>query len=191
MPVGYYDAPTCGRVGEAIRMAIICRIGFGFSAALMVAAMMLGCPTFAAPAATDTSPYAPVLQRIFVTLDAKGADMTFGGPIAIPLGISPHGEAVPARELPPIKTDAQAVVYLFYRFEDDSGYIVARFAKGGFTAVRFDANFNFVTAAAEPYGQPAAALSTEAAQTMLSQELRDWQAIDERLAAHPAEFQRR
>jgi hypothetical protein len=166
------------------------QIGFGFSAALMIAAMMLGRPGLAAPAATENSPYAPVLQRIFATLDAKGADIGFGGPIAVPLGISKHGEPVAARELPPIKTDAQEVVYLFYRLEDGSGYIVARFAKGGFTAVRFGANFNFVTAAVEPNGQAAAALSAEAAQTMLSQELRDWQAIDERLAAHPREFQR-
>jgi hypothetical protein len=177
-------------VGEAVRMGTMRQIGFGFSAALIIAAMTFGRQGFAAPAATDTSPYAPVLQKIFATLDVKGADIGFGGPIAVPLGISPHGEAVPARELPPIKTDAQEVVYLFYRLEDGSGYIVARFAKGGFTAVRFDQNYNFVAAAAEPNGQPAAALSTEAAQTMLSQELRDWQAIDERLAAHPREFQR-
>jgi hypothetical protein len=179
-----------GCVGETVKMRTMLQIGFGFSAALMIAAMTFGRLGLAAPAATDTSPYAPVLQKIFATLDAKGADMTFGGPIAVPLGISPRGEAVPARELPPIKTDAQAIVYLFYRLEDGSGYIIARFAKGGFTAVRLDANFNFVTAATEPNGEPAVALSTEAAQTMLSQELRDWQAIDERLAAHPAEFQR-
>jgi hypothetical protein len=161
------------------------RIGCGLSAALMIAAMALGRPGFAA-AAVDASPYAPVLQKIFATLDAKGADMTFGGPIAVPLGISRHGEPVAARELPPIRTDVTGnVVYLFYRLEDGSGYIVVKFTKSGFAALRFDQNFDFVAAATEPDGQPAAALSAAAAATMLGQELHDWQAIDERLASQP------
>ena len=158
------------------------RIGGGLAAALMIAAMTLARPGLAA-AASDASAYAPALQKIFKALDAKGADMTFGGPIAVPLGISRHGEAVAARELPPVRTNAadDDVVYLFYRLEDGRGYIVVKFTKSGFAALRFDQNFNFVAAATEPDDQPAGALSAVAAEKMLSGELHDWETIASRL----------
>jgi len=156
-------------------------IGFGLAARLVIAVAALGCTAFAA-AAGETPEYAAALQKIFVSLDAEGVDMPFGGPIAAPLGIAQA--AVTVHELPPVRPGSTDVVYVFDQLKDGSGYIVVKFAASDYVAVRLDKNFKFVAAAEQRYGQPAAALSGAAAEDLLSQELRDWQAIASRLATH-------
>lgn len=157
--------------------------GFGLSATLIIAAIMLGYMGFPATA-DDASKYMSALKKIFVGLDAEGVDMTFGGPIAAQLGIGQHGPAE-VRELPPVKSSSADIVHIFYRVEDGSGYIVVRFTASGFVALRFNQNFDFVAAAIELNGQPAAALSGGAAEEVLRRELRDCQTIASRLTIHP------
>jgi hypothetical protein len=157
-------------------------IGFGLSAGLVVAAVMLGYAGFAA-AAGEVSEYASALQKIFVNLDAQGVDIPFGGPIAAPLGIAK--QLVQVHELPPVRTSSTDVVHVFNRFDDGSGYVVVRFTPSGYVALRFDKDFNFVRAAIERYGQPPAALSGDAAKDILSQEMRDCKTIANHLAARP------
>lgn len=165
-------------------MPKVCQIGFGLSAALIIAATMLGRTGFAA-AAGDASEDASVLQRIFVNLSAKGVDMPFGGPIAASLGIVQRGKTVEVSELPPVKTNAGDVVHIFFQLENGSGYIVARFTASGIVAFLFDRNFEFVAAAIQRNGQPAAKLSGVAVANMLSQEIGDCKIIASRLANHP------
>lgn len=161
------------------------QIGFALSANLIIATAMLGCPGFAA-AAGEASDYAAALQKIFTDLDAQGVDIPFGGPIAAPLGIAlKQGQTVQVHELPPVKTNSINVVHVFNRLKDGSGYIIVRFTPSGYVALRFDKSFNFVAAAVQDYGKPAAVLSGAAAQDMLSRELHDCETIAGRLTAHP------
>lgn len=155
------------------------QIGFGLAAKLVLAVGVLGCAAFAA-AAGETSEYAAALQKIFASLDAEGVDIPFGGPIAAPLGIAQA--AVTVHELPPVRPSSMDVVYVFNELKDGSGYIVVKFTASDYVAVRLDKNFNFIAAAVERYGQPVAALSGAAAEDLLSQELRDWQTIANRLS---------
>ncbi len=158
------------------------QIGCGLAARLVIAVAMLGCAGFAA-AAGDASEYAAALQKIFMDLGAQGVDIPFGGPIAAPLGIAQ--KIVTVHELPPVRTGSADVVHVFNQLKDGSGYIIVRFTASGYVALRFDKNFDFVAAAVQRYGQPAAVLSGAAAKDVLSRELRDCEAIASRLAAHP------
>jgi hypothetical protein len=160
------------------------QISFGLSAKLLIAVAVLGYSGFAA-AAGVASDYASALQKIFANLDAEGVDMTFGGPIAAPLGLAQHGQSVAVHELPPVRANSTDVVHVFYRFKDGSGYIIVRFTPSGFVALRFDKSFNFVAGAIQNYGQPAAVLSGAAAEDILSQELHDCKTIASRLTTHP------
>ncbi len=157
------------------------RFGFGLSAMLVIAATVLGRHGHAA-AAGGSPQYASVLQKIFANFDSDAADIAFGGPIAVPLGMG-QGKAVPARELPPLRTTEDGVVHVFYRLDDGSGYIVVRFTEAGIAALRFDQNVNLIAAAVQPQGQPAVALSAAAADKMLSGELHDWETIVSRLTS--------
>lgn len=163
-------------------MGKVRQIGFGLSAKLVIAVAMLGCTGIAA-AAADASQYAAALQKIFVDLDAQGVDIPFGGAIAAPLGLTQRIVAV--HELPPFRMSSKDVVHVFNRFKDGSGYVILRFTASGYVALRFDKNFDFVAAAIQRYGQPAAALSGAEAQDMLGKELSDCEAIASRLATHP------
>ena len=158
------------------------QIGFGLAAKLLIAAAALGSAAALAVPAKETSEYAAALQKIFVSLDAEGVDIPFGGPIAAPLGIAQP--AVIVHELPPIRPSSMDIVYVFNQLKDDSGYIVVKFTASDYVAVRLDNNFNFIAAAEQHYGQPAVALSGAAAEDLLSQELRDWQTIASRLSTH-------
>jgi hypothetical protein len=173
-----YDAA----IGEAVAVKKLRQIGFGVSANLVIAIALLGYMGFAA-AAGETSEYAAALQKIFTALDAEGVDIPFGGPIAAPLGIVQ--KTVQVHELPPVRTRSMDVVHVFNRLTDGSGYIIVRFTPSGFVALRFDQNFDFVAAAIQRYGQPAAVLSGAAAEDALTQELHDCEAIAGRLTAHP------
>ena len=156
--------------------------GFGLAAKLLIAIAALGSTAaFAAPAG-ETSAYAAALQKIFVSLDAEGVDIPFGGPIAAPLGIAKP--LVTVHELPPVRPSSLDIVYVFNELADGSGYVVIKFTASDYVAVRLDKNFNFVAAAEQRYGQPAAALSGATAEALLSQELRDWQTIASRLDTH-------
>lgn len=158
------------------------QIGFGLSAKLLITVTVLCWAGYAA-AAQIVSEYAPALQTIFAALDAKGVDMTFDGPIAAPLGIAPGRRTVKVHEVPPVRTNE--VVHLFYQLTDASGYIVVRFIASDFVALRVDKNFDFVTGAIQRNGQPAAALSGAAVESVLTEEMRDCDAIASRLATHP------
>jgi hypothetical protein len=159
------------------------QFSFGLCAKLFIAVTILGCTGFAAGAG-DAS-YASALQKIFLNLDAEGVDIKFGGPIAVPLGIAQNGQTVEVHELPPVRTSSVDVVHVFERLNDGSGYIILRFTESGFVALRFDKDFNFAAGAIQRYGQPAAALSGAAAESMLSEELHDCETIASRLAPHP------
>ena len=176
-----YDAarlPT----GEALAtMNKIREIGFGLAARLVIAVALLGCAAFAAGAG-EASASAVALQKIFASLDAEGADIPFGGPIAVPLGFAQP--AVIVHELPPVRARLVDVVHVFNELKDGSGYIVIKFTASGYVAVRLDKNFNFMAAAEQRYGQPAAALSGAAAEDLLSHELRNWESIASRLSTH-------
>lgn len=163
-------------IGGAIAMRRVRQIGFGLSAALLIAGIVLGRASFAA-AAGGASEYASVLQKIFADFDSDAANIKFGGPIAVPLGIVRQGQTVAVRELPPMRTEADRVVHIFYRLEDGSGYIVVRFTTAGIAALWFDRNVEFVAGAIQPYNQPAVALSGAAADKMLSSELSDWETL--------------
>ena len=158
------------------------QIGFGLVAKLIIAGAVLGAAAFAAFAG-GTPQYAAALQKIFDDLDSEGVNIPFGGPIAAPLGMAQR--LVTVHELPPVRPSSADVVYVFNRLTDGSGYIVVRFKASGYAAVRLDKNFDFVAAAVQRYGQAAAALSGTASEDMLSREVRDWQTIAGRLAAHP------
>jgi hypothetical protein len=158
--------------------------GFGLSAKLLIVVILLGCTGFAS-ATGEASEYASALQKIFANFDAQGVDIAFGGPIAVPLGIGQRGQTVQVHELPPFRTSSMDVVHVFERLKDGSGYIILRFTRSGFVALRFDKNFDFVAGAIQRYGQPAAALSGAAAEDALRQELRDCQTIASSLTAHP------
>lgn len=157
-------------------MRTVRQTGFGLSAALVIVAIVLGRGGHAA-AAASASQSALLLQKIFATFESEGANIAFGGPIAVPLGMAQHGETLPVRELPPLRTKEDGVVHLFYRLDDGSGYVVVRFTEGGIAALRFDRDVVFVAAAVEPHGQPATALTGDAADKMLASELQDWDTI--------------
>jgi hypothetical protein len=157
--------------------------GCGFLAKLVIAVIILGYIGGTAVAGM-ASQYASALKKIFVNLDAEGVDMTFGGPIAAPLGWAQRGQTVAVHELPPVRSSSD-VVHIFYRLEDGSGYIVVRFTPSGFLALRFNQDFDFVAAAVEPNDQPAAALSGAAAEDALSNELRACEAIASKFTAQP------
>jgi len=157
-------------------MRTVRQTGFGLSVALAITAILVGREGGAA-AAGSASPSASLLQKIFARFESKGADIAFGGPIAVPLGMAPHGETLPVRELPPLRTKEDGVVHVFYRLDDGTGYVVVRFTEGGVAALRFDRDVVFVAAAVEPNGQTATALTGDAADKMLVGELHDWQTI--------------
>lgn len=157
------------------------QIGLGLVAGLVIAAAMFGGAAFAASGG-ETPEYAGALQKIFASLDAEGANIPFGGPIAPPLGLT--RPLVTVHELPPVRTRSMDVVHVFTRIEDGSGYIVIRFTASGYVALRLDRDFNFVAAAAQRYGQPAVALTGAAAEDLLSQESQEWQTIAARLGPH-------
>lgn len=154
------------------------RIGFGVLVAAIVASVA-GLPGQAATG--NTSVYAPVLQAIFSNLQAKGFDMTFGGPIAAPLGFAGHNPTLIVRELTPVRDDATGIVRVFYGLEDGSGYIVVRFSSTGFVAWRFDRDFNCLAAATSSYDGRASALSDASMTAMLGQEMPVWRAIAQRM----------
>ncbi len=157
-------------------MRTVRQTGFGLSAALAIAAILVGREGGAA-AASSAAQSASLLQKIFAAFESEGANIAFGGPIAVPLGMAEHGETLPVRELPPLRTKEDGVVHVFYRLDDGSGYVVVRFTEGGIAALRFDRDIAFVAAAVEPNGQPATAVTGDAADKMLASELHDWQTI--------------
>lgn len=154
-------------------------IGFGVSAALLIATAALGCAGFAA-AAADASVYASALQKIFGDLDAHGVTMAFGGPIAVPLGVAKPGQTVQVEELPPVRMNSD-LVYVFERFRDGSGCIILQFTTSGFVALRFDKDFEFVAGATQRPGQPVAVLSGAAAEEVVAKEMQDCETIASRL----------
>jgi hypothetical protein len=158
------------------------KVGIGLAANLVLAGAMLGSAACAA-AASQNPESAAALKKIFLKLDAEGADIPFGGPIAAPLGMAPG--LITVHELPPLRPSSADLVYVFNRVVDGSGYIVVTFRSSGYAAVRLDKNFDFVAAAAQQYGHPAATVSGAAAEDMLSREERDWQTIANRLGAKP------
>ena len=133
--------------------------------------------------AGDASEYASVLQTIFSRLQTNGFDMKFSGPIAATLGVAQEGQNAIVRELLPERSNSTGITHIFFQLKDGTGYIVVRFSTTKMVALRFNQNFDFIAAAVQSYGRPAALLSGAPVQKMLSRELAEWRTIANRISA--------
>jgi hypothetical protein len=129
-------------------------IGFGLSATLLMALPALGCTGFAAAAAAD-SVCASALQKIFVNLDAHGAEWRSAArsPFrwALPNPVRRAGRRAAAA------TKNADLVYVFDRLKVGSGCIILKFTPSGYVPLPLDENFAFVAGAMRPFGRPIAA----------------------------------